>query len=51
MPTVDRFGFDDDERRTPLRPDSGKPDPQQTIGSRQNEPTCASPLQDMKLMP
>jgi hypothetical protein len=51
MPTDDRFGFDDDECRTPLRPDSGKPDPQQTVGSRQNGPTRASPLQDMKLMP
>ena len=51
MPADDRFGFDDDERRTPLRPDSREPDPEQPVDARQPKSTPMRSFKDVELMP
>jgi hypothetical protein len=45
------FGFDDGERRTPLRPDSREPDPAQPVEARQPKPTPLGSFKDVELMP
>src|SRR6185503_18910074 len=37
MPGDDGFGFDDDQRRPPVIPDSEEPDPEQSVEARQTE--------------
>jgi hypothetical protein len=51
MPADDRFGLDDDERRTPLRPDLREPDPQQPVEARQPKSTPMRSFKDLELMP
>jgi hypothetical protein len=51
MPADDRFRFDDDERRTPLRPDSREPNPEQSVNARQPRATPMRTFKDMELMP
>ena len=33
MPTDNRFGFDDNKRRTPIVPEFGQPDPEDAFGA------------------
>ena len=51
VPRNDCFGLDDDERRTPVRPDAGKPDPQDAVGCMQLRALLRGALKDADLMP
>jgi hypothetical protein len=51
MQADDRLEFDDDEHRTPLRPDSREPDPEQSVKERQPRAAPMRTFKDMELMP
>ena len=50
MPRDDGRRFHDDERPSPLRPDTREPDPQPTVRHRQWHPPRPCPLQHVQLM-
>jgi hypothetical protein len=50
MPGDDGFGFDDDERRPPVTPDSGEPGPEQPVEARQPKSTRVRSFKHMKLV-
>ena len=51
VPGNDGFGLDDDQRRTPVRPDAGQPNPQKTIGCLQGRAFLRGALKHADLMP
>src|SRR4051812_34481799 len=51
VPRNDCFGLDDDQRRTPVLPDAGQPDPQETVGSLEPWALLRGALKDVDLMP
>jgi hypothetical protein len=51
VPGNDCFGLHDDQRRTTIRPHSGKPNPQQAIGSSELWALLCYALQHADLMP
>src|SRR5262245_8648185 len=51
MPGDDRLGFDDNEYRSPVDPDTRKPPPEQAVGARESQPPTAGPLQHVELVP
>lgn len=51
MPSNDGFGFDDDERRPSVTPDSGEPDPEQPIEACQSKSTRMRSFRYVKLVP
>jgi hypothetical protein len=51
MPGDDGFGLHDNERRPPLAPDSGKPDPEQPVDARQPQPTRMRSVKHAELVP
>ena len=51
VPGNDCFGFDDDQRRTPVRPDAGETDPQETVGCVQLRALLRRALKHADLMP
>src|SRR5919106_2642972 len=51
VPGNDCFGLDNDQRRSPVRPDAGQPDPQETVGWLQPWALLRGALQDADLMP
>src|SRR4051794_39181776 len=51
VPGNDCFGLDNDQRRTPLRPHAGEPDPQKTVNCLQPWALCRGALKNADLMP
>jgi hypothetical protein len=51
MPGDNGFWFDDDERRPPVTPDSGEPDPEQPIETCQSKSTRMRSFKYVKLVP
>ena len=51
MPGDDCFGLDDDQRRTPVRPDAGEPDPQESVGCLQPRALLCGALKNADLVP
>ena len=50
MPGHDRLGLDDGQRRTPVAPDAGQPDPQQAVRWGQPGPFSRGPLKHADLV-
>ena len=46
MPGDHRFGLYDKQRRAPLRPEAGEPNPEQSVHGVQTKPAALRPLQD-----
>ena len=51
VPENDCFGLNDHQRRTPVRPHAGEPDPQKTVSSLQPGALLRGALKDTDLMP
>ena len=51
MPGDDRFGSDDDERRSPVFPHTRQPGPEQAVGPAETQAPSTRTLQNLKLVP
>ena len=51
MPGNDGLMFDDDDRRAPLVPDAGQPDPEQAVRPSESQPLRPRPIQHLQLVP
>jgi len=50
MPGDHRFGLYDQQRRAPLRPEAGEPNPEQSVRQFQTKPAAPRPLEDGDLV-
>ena len=51
LPGYDGVGFDDDKRRSPVTPEPGERDPEQSVETRQPKSTHMRSFQNVKLVP
>src|SRR5450755_2321543 len=50
MPGHNRFRLDDEQRRTPMAPEAGERDPEETIGGRESGALMNKAFEDSDLM-